>query len=228
MLFSCVNRSPWRHHKRSRVLQRVTSPFNVNSRIIVHKHNKNTNYRIYNSYRFKIAFFNKKTHVFYPQSMILWCWSCELIRHCVTRQAIWLPSAFFLLYCICIAEWQYINQKQHKIDLSVFLLIIWLIRLIYNLRVKKAKYLELCIALKPVVSVRLTWIKAMATSFVVGDKFREKVTELLARKDSSLPQRLREELEETLEKPEPTVLSFSTARNLKKYLQDEGLILCYQ
>lgn len=67
----------------------------------------------------------------------------------------------------------------------------------------------------------------MATSFVVGDKFREKVTELLASTDSSLPQRLREELEETLEKPEPTVLSFSTARNLKKYLQDEGLILCY-
>lgn len=88
--------------------------------------------------------------------------------------------------------------------------------------------MELCIALKPVVSVRLTWTKTMATSFVVGDKFREKVTELLASTDSSLPQRLREELEETLEKPEPMVLSFSTARNLKKYLQDEGLILCYQ
>lgn len=68
----------------------------------------------------------------------------------------------------------------------------------------------------------------MATSFVVGGKFREKVTELLASTDSSLPQRLREELEETLEKPEPMVLSFSTARNLKKYLQDEGLILCYR
>lgn len=66
----------------------------------------------------------------------------------------------------------------------------------------------------------------MATAFVVGDKFRNKVTELLEKTDSSLPQRLREELEETLEKPEPTALSFSTARKLKKYLQDKGNVLC--
>ncbi|XP_044057810.1 transmembrane protein 199 isoform X2 [Siniperca chuatsi] len=62
----------------------------------------------------------------------------------------------------------------------------------------------------------------MASAFVVGDTFRNKVTELLEKPDSSLPQRLREELEETLAKPEPTTLSFSTARKLKKCLQDEG------
>uniref|UniRef100_A0A3B4T2B3 Transmembrane protein 199 n=1 Tax=Seriola dumerili TaxID=41447 RepID=A0A3B4T2B3_SERDU len=53
-------------------------------------------------------------------------------------------------------------------------------------------------------------------------QFRRKVTELLKKTDSSLPQRLREELEETVQKPEPATLSFSTARKLQKYLQDEG------
>lgn len=62
----------------------------------------------------------------------------------------------------------------------------------------------------------------MASAFVVGDKFRNKVTCLLEKTDSSLPQQLREELEETLGKPEPTTLSFNTARQLKKYLQDKG------
>lgn len=64
----------------------------------------------------------------------------------------------------------------------------------------------------------------MASAFVVGDKFRNKVTELLENAESSLPQRLREELEESLEKPEPTTLSFSTARGLKKFLQDKGKV----
>lgn len=68
----------------------------------------------------------------------------------------------------------------------------------------------------------VSWIKTMATAFVVGNKFRNKVAELLEKTDSSLPQRLREELEESLEKTDPTVLSFSAARKLKKYLQDEG------
>lgn len=62
----------------------------------------------------------------------------------------------------------------------------------------------------------------MASAFVVGDTFRNKVTELLEKSDSSLPQRLREELEETLAKPEPKTLSFSTARKLRKWLQDKG------
>ncbi|TNN34535.1 Transmembrane protein 199 [Liparis tanakae] len=62
----------------------------------------------------------------------------------------------------------------------------------------------------------------MASAFVLGGKFRDKLTELLEKKDSSLPERLRDELEATLGKPEPTVLSFRAARTLQKYLQDEG------
>lgn len=62
----------------------------------------------------------------------------------------------------------------------------------------------------------------MASAFVVGDKFRGKVKGLLENADSSLPERLKEELEETLGKADPTTLSFSTARKLKKYLQENG------
>ena len=62
----------------------------------------------------------------------------------------------------------------------------------------------------------------MASAFLVGDKFRNRVAELLEKTDSSLPQGLREELEVILEKTEPTTLPFSTARKFKKHLQDEG------
>ncbi|KAM6988642.1 transmembrane protein 199 [Tautogolabrus adspersus] len=62
----------------------------------------------------------------------------------------------------------------------------------------------------------------MASAFVVGNTFRNKVRGLLENTDSSLPQGLRDDLEETLKKSEPTTLSFSTARQLKKYLQDKG------
>uniref|UniRef100_A0A3Q4N9X1 Transmembrane protein 199 n=1 Tax=Neolamprologus brichardi TaxID=32507 RepID=A0A3Q4N9X1_NEOBR len=62
----------------------------------------------------------------------------------------------------------------------------------------------------------------MASAFVVGDKFRNKVTHLLGKSVSALPRALGEELEEVLEKPEPTILPFSTARKIKKYLQDNG------
>ncbi|XP_054458036.1 transmembrane protein 199 [Anoplopoma fimbria] len=62
----------------------------------------------------------------------------------------------------------------------------------------------------------------MASAFVVGGKFRNKVTELLENTDSCLPKRLRGELEEILGEPEPRTLSFSTARTLKQYLQDKG------
>lgn len=62
----------------------------------------------------------------------------------------------------------------------------------------------------------------MATAFVVGDKFRNKVTQLLEKTDSALPPRLRDDLKEILDKAEPTTLSFSTARKLKQYLQEEG------
>lgn len=60
----------------------------------------------------------------------------------------------------------------------------------------------------------------MASSFVVGDTFRVKVTELLSNTDLSLPRVLKEELEELLEKPQPTVLPFSTARRLQQHLRD--------
>ncbi|KAM4590064.1 transmembrane protein 199 [Fundulus diaphanus] len=62
----------------------------------------------------------------------------------------------------------------------------------------------------------------MASSFVVGEKFRIRVTELLGSPTSSLTQELKEELVAILEKPPPTTLPFSTARKLKKHLQDKG------
>ncbi|XP_029923463.1 transmembrane protein 199 [Myripristis murdjan] len=62
----------------------------------------------------------------------------------------------------------------------------------------------------------------MASSFVVGDKFRTLVAELLEKSDSSVPQELRQDLQLLLEKSEPSTLSFRLARKLKKYLQDEG------
>ncbi|XP_013884311.1 transmembrane protein 199 [Austrofundulus limnaeus] len=62
----------------------------------------------------------------------------------------------------------------------------------------------------------------MASSFVVGDKFRNRVTELLEDQDASLPQGLKEELKGFLENPQPTLLSFSTARKLQKHIEDKG------
>lgn len=62
----------------------------------------------------------------------------------------------------------------------------------------------------------------MASCFVVGDKFRERVKELLENNLSSVPQGLREDLGKVLDRPEPTTLSFVVARKLKKYLQDNG------
>ncbi|XP_060901962.1 transmembrane protein 199 [Labrus mixtus] len=62
----------------------------------------------------------------------------------------------------------------------------------------------------------------MASAFVVGNTFINKVRGLLKDTDSALPKGLREDLEETLKKSEPRTLSFSTARQLKKYLQDKG------
>lgn len=62
----------------------------------------------------------------------------------------------------------------------------------------------------------------MASSFVVGDKFRNRVTELLENQDVSLPQGLKEELRRFLENPELTLMSFSTARELKKHIEARG------
>lgn len=60
----------------------------------------------------------------------------------------------------------------------------------------------------------------MASAFVVGNKFRNKATQLL--ENASVPEDLREELEEILEDESTTKLSFKTARKLKKYLLDNG------
>lgn len=62
----------------------------------------------------------------------------------------------------------------------------------------------------------------MASSFVVGDRFRNKVTEFLGNADSSVPHPLREELQQILEQPETATLSFNTARKLQRFLQDRG------
>lgn len=59
----------------------------------------------------------------------------------------------------------------------------------------------------------------MASAFVVGNKGRNKVTELL--ENALVPEDLREELEEIL-KNKTTKLPFKTARKLKKYLEDNG------
>ena len=67
--------------------------------------------------------------------------------------------------------------------------------------------------------------KIMATAFVIGDKFRNNASKLLEKTESSLPQQLREELEETLQKTGPTTMSFSTARKLQKYLQGNSKVL---
>ncbi|KAM6959535.1 transmembrane protein 199 [Aplochiton taeniatus] len=62
----------------------------------------------------------------------------------------------------------------------------------------------------------------MASSFVVGDKFREKIKDILESRDAPVPAVLREELQLILKKEQPLVLPFRTARKLKNYLQDNG------
>lgn len=66
---------------------------------------------------------------------------------------------------------------------------------------------------------------AMAAAFVVGDKFRDEVKRLLEKTDSALPPRLRDELEETLATTGTTTLSFGTARQLRRYLQEQGEVI---
>ncbi|XP_028320237.1 transmembrane protein 199 [Gouania willdenowi] len=62
----------------------------------------------------------------------------------------------------------------------------------------------------------------MAAAFVVGEKFRTKVSELLENTECSLPPALREQLMDYVETSEKKILPFSTARTLKKYLQNAG------
>lgn len=61
----------------------------------------------------------------------------------------------------------------------------------------------------------------MASSFVVGDKFREKVKELF-NKESSVPADLLEELEPILDGDGESRILFKTVRKLNTYLQNNG------
>lgn len=61
----------------------------------------------------------------------------------------------------------------------------------------------------------------MASSFVTGCLFRERVNDLMD-KDMSFPKDLKEELVRILGKDEPSILCFRTARRLQKYLQRSG------
>ncbi|KAM6932968.1 transmembrane protein 199 [Xenentodon cancila] len=62
----------------------------------------------------------------------------------------------------------------------------------------------------------------MASSFVVGDKAKDQMTVLLENSHSSLPRAVKQELEHLREKSQPTNMSFSTARKLKKHFKDKG------
>ncbi|XP_068601988.1 transmembrane protein 199 [Brachionichthys hirsutus] len=66
-----------------------------------------------------------------------------------------------------------------------------------------------------------SWMKTMATAFIVRDSFRNKVRELLET-SPTLAEGLREELEGIVETPGLEVVSFSTVRKLKRCLQDKG------
>lgn len=78
-----------------------------------------------------------------------------------------------------------------------------------------------------IVRAVIGWIEiTMASSFVVGDIFRKRVTELLENPEGSLPQGLQEELEGLLDKPRPAVLTFSTARKLKRYIEEDSGKTC--
>ncbi|XP_048838184.1 transmembrane protein 199 isoform X2 [Brienomyrus brachyistius] len=61
----------------------------------------------------------------------------------------------------------------------------------------------------------------MASSFVFGDTFREGVMNLMER-DSTMPGDLQDELESLLKQEQPSVLPFSTARKLHRYLKENG------
>ncbi|XP_061683907.1 transmembrane protein 199 [Syngnathoides biaculeatus] len=62
----------------------------------------------------------------------------------------------------------------------------------------------------------------MTSAFVVGDQFRKRASEVLEQTHSSLPEELRTQLRALLKNKGQITLSFSTARQLKKYLQDAG------
>ncbi|KAJ7990275.1 hypothetical protein DPEC_G00298630 [Dallia pectoralis] len=63
--------------------------------------------------------------------------------------------------------------------------------------------------------------KKMASSFVIGHTFRERVSKLLE-EGTSVPTELRKELEHIIEQGQSPILSFRVARKLHTYLQDNG------
>nr|XP_029536457.1 transmembrane protein 199-like isoform X2 [Oncorhynchus nerka] len=60
----------------------------------------------------------------------------------------------------------------------------------------------------------------MASSFVIGNTFRERVRDLLEKDEASVPTELQKELEDILQREQPSTLSFRTARKLHKCLLD--------
>ncbi|XP_071215251.1 transmembrane protein 199-like isoform X2 [Salvelinus alpinus] len=62
----------------------------------------------------------------------------------------------------------------------------------------------------------------MASSFVIGNTFRERVRDLLEKDEASVPTELQNELEDILQQEQPSTLSFRTARKLHKCLLDNG------
>ncbi|CDQ99482.1 unnamed protein product [Oncorhynchus mykiss] len=62
----------------------------------------------------------------------------------------------------------------------------------------------------------------MASSFVIGNTFRERVRDFLEKDDASVPTELQKELEDILQREQPSTLSFRTARKLHKCLLDNG------
>lgn len=63
----------------------------------------------------------------------------------------------------------------------------------------------------------------MASSFVIGNTFRERVRDLLEKDEASVPTELQKELEDILQQEQPSTLSFRTARKLHKCLLDNGM-----
>jgi capsule polysaccharide export protein KpsC/LpsZ len=63
----------------------------------------------------------------------------------------------------------------------------------------------------------------MASSFVIGNTFRERVRDLLEKDEASVPTELQKELEDILQREQPSTLSFRTARKLHKCLLDNGM-----
>ncbi|XP_010892113.2 transmembrane protein 199 [Esox lucius] len=62
----------------------------------------------------------------------------------------------------------------------------------------------------------------MASSFIIGHTFRDRVSKLLKKEGVSVPTELRKELEHIIEQEQSPILSFRTARTFHKYLQDNG------